>query len=65
MRYEKHRAFIGQKCLDQHFLSIEIQMVRRLIKYEEVRWIKQHRSHNQPGFLAAGKHATLLFDIIA
>src|SRR3546814_3779064 len=65
MRDEKHRALVRRQRPDQHFLCVEVEVVRRLVEHEEIRRVEQHGRHYQPRLLAARQDPATLLDLIA
>src|SRR5438128_7891735 len=57
VRHEEHGAVEVLERLYQHLLRREIEMVRRLVEDEEIRWIEEHAREDEARFLAARQRA--------
>ncbi len=49
----------------EHFLRLDIQVVRGFVKNEEVSWTQEHADESDTGAFAAGEDAYFFEDIIA
>ncbi len=64
VRDEHHRAFEALKGVGQHALRAHVEVVGRLVEYEQVGWMEEHLHQDQSAFLAAAEHPNLLEDIV-
>src|SRR4029453_13665035 len=64
VRDEEHRPIEVFEGLDEHFLREKIQVVRGLVEDQEVGRVEQHSRNHETRFLAAGKRADLLVDVV-
>ena len=64
MRNEQHGALVARKCLNQHLLGADIEMIGGLIEHEKVGGIVEHLREYQARLFAAGQDATRFVDVV-
>ena len=65
VRHQYQRPRVLEQGIFQYILRIHVQMVRRLVKYQQVRRRKQQLGQRQPRFLSARKHLHFLLAVFA
>ena len=65
MRHEDQRAAVVDQCVEQHFLGIQIKVVRRFVEQQRVRRPQQHARHREARAFASRQHLHLLENVVA
>src|SRR3990172_3258386 len=65
VRHKAERAAIVDERVEQYFFGIQIEMVRRLVEQQGVRWAQEHPRDGQAGSLTTREHPYGLVDIVS
>jgi hypothetical protein len=60
VRHEDQGAAVVRERLEQHFLRVEVEVVRRLVEQQQVRRVQQHLREGQAVALAPDRTETRL-----